>query len=244
MAPTNQCQLLEWDTQFFGRRIAQLTADQLDTTATAAALAWCSDQQIDGLYLLCDLADTPSIRQAELNGFQLMDLRHTLAWSGAGATISAVESTPGVRLAAAQDIDKLAAIARVSHHDSRFYADPQFSRDQCDALYATWIEQSCAGYADMVFVSGAVGAPQGYISCHRTAPSSGKIGLLAIDAAARGRGLAIQLIRAAQRWFIQHGLVDVTVVTQGRNVPAQRLYQRCGFVTRSQQLWYHAWFRR
>jgi dTDP-4-amino-4,6-dideoxy-D-galactose acyltransferase len=243
MAAANQCQLLEWDTDFFGRRIAQLNAQRLDPSTMAAALAWCADQQIDGLYLLCDAADTPSIRQAEINAFQLMDLRHTLAWQG-GSAESDIEPAADTRPVAAQDIVGLAAIARVSHRDSRFYADPQFAPEQCDALYAAWIEQSCAGYADVVLVAGPVGAPTGYISCHRAAPSSGKIGLLAVAAAARGRGLGVQLIRAAQRWFAEHELQDVTVVTQGRNLPAQRLYQRCGFVTRSQQLWYHAWFRR
>jgi len=34
------------------------------------------------------------------------------------------------------------------------------------------------------------------------------------------------------------------VVTQGRNLAAQRLYQRNGFVTASLQLWYHRWFPR
>jgi ribosomal protein S18 acetylase RimI-like enzyme len=36
----------------------------------------------------------------------------------------------------------------------------------------------------------------------------------------------------------------VSVVTQGRNVAAQRLYQRAGFVTASTQLWYHRWLDR
>ena len=30
----------------------------------------------------------------------------------------------------------------------------------------------------------------------------------------------------------------------GRNLAAQRLYQRSGFVTASLQLWYHRWFLR
>ena len=36
----------------------------------------------------------------------------------------------------------------------------------------------------------------------------------------------------------------ITVVTQGRNARAQRLYQRAGFVTESVRLWFHRWFDR
>jgi len=35
----------------------------------------------------------------------------------------------------------------------------------------------------------------------------------------------------------------VTVVTQGLNVPAQRLYQKSGFLVSSVYLWYHLWIR-
>jgi hypothetical protein len=31
-------------------------------------------------------------------------------------------------------------------------------------------------------------------------------------------------------------------VTQGRNLAAQRLYQRTGFLIRDLQLWYHKWY--
>ena len=46
---------------------------------------------------------------------------------------------------------------------------------------------------------------------------------------------------SALDWFATQGVEKVTVVTQGRNGAAQRLYQRCGFVTGSIHLWYHKW---
>jgi dTDP-4-amino-4,6-dideoxy-D-galactose acyltransferase len=37
---------------------------------------------------------------------------------------------------------------------------------------------------------------------------------------------------------------SVTGATQGRNIVMQRLFQKCGFVTRSVELWYHRWAAR
>ena len=50
------------------------------------------------------------------------------------------------------------------------------------------------------------------------------------------------LIAAAMEWFGTEGALEVDVVTQGRNLAAQRLYQRNGFVTRRFELLYHKWF--
>ena len=43
-------------------------------------------------------------------------------------------------------------------------------------------------------------------------------------------------------WFRTQGAHEVTVVTQGNNRAAQRLYQQCGFLSRDLQLWYHKWY--
>jgi len=50
------------------------------------------------------------------------------------------------------------------------------------------------------------------------------------------------LLLVALDWFASQGAKEVRVVTQGKNIAAQRLYQRCGFVIRDLQLWYHKWY--
>ena len=57
----------------------------------------------------------------------------------------------------------------------------------------------------------------------------------------RGVGCGRALIASALEWSERHGLRPATVVTQARNVHGLRLYERCGFVTTSVQLWYHWW---
>jgi ribosomal protein S18 acetylase RimI-like enzyme len=67
---------------------------------------------------------------------------------------------------------------------------------------------------------------------------------VSVAADARGRSLGSALVEHSLRWFGERGMKDVSVVTQGRNAAAQRLYQRCGFITDSVQIWYHRWFRK
>jgi len=83
--------------------------------------------------------------------------------------------------------------------------------------------------------------PAGYISCHLKQDGSGQIGLVGVDDGARNLGLGRQLVQSALGWFREHEAREVTVVTQGNNVAAQRLYQSSGFLTSAVQLWYHLW---
>ena len=130
-------------------------------------------------------------------------------------------------------------IAKAAHRDSRFYADPNFKKSRCDALYRTWIRKSCGGYADAVWVAELRGVPVGYVTCRLREKSRGEIGLVGIAGKARGKGVGRRLVFEALRWLSRQGMKRASVVTQGRNTGAQRLYQRCGFLTRGVELSYH-----
>ena len=85
--------------------------------------------------------------------------------------------------------------------------------------------------------------PIAYISCHLNKTTlQGSIGLVGVTEQARGQQVGKKITNTVLNWFQEQGMKSVNVVTQGRNIPAQRLYQRCGFVTHDMQLWYHKWF--
>ena len=140
------------------------------------------------------------------------------------------------------DIDRLCAIAGDVHRMTRFYNDPGFPRDRCAALYETWIRSSCEGRADAVFVYAPNGAADGYLTCHLDPGRRGRIGLVGLAPEVRRQGSAGRLVRAAQRWFAEHDASVVTVVSQGANRPAQRTYERCGFLNDDTALWFHRWY--
>jgi dTDP-4-amino-4,6-dideoxy-D-galactose acyltransferase len=239
------CRLLEWDSAFFGLRIARAEPAVFGAEGRSLFDAWCGLNQIDCVYLLADVADQSTIASAESAGFRLVDIRLTLDTTLSQGVPAAVGPAHGsVRAACPDDMKALKAIARQSHRETRFYADGHFDPRRCDDMYETWIERSCSGWAERVVVAQAEGAPAGYVTCHVRAPGEGQIGLVAVKAASRGLGLGSAMIDEALRWFEGRHVTRVSVITQARNVNAMRFYQRAGFSMTSIQLWYHKWMTR
>jgi RimJ/RimL family protein N-acetyltransferase len=236
------CEYLDWDSEFFGRRIARVNAPRLTEKSIADVDAWCSAHRIECLYFLADSADRPTARLAQENGFRLVDVRITLEVRSTKACGLGDSTAAGaIRRATEADIDALKAIARRSHRDTRFYYDGNFPVQRCDELYETWIEKSCRGWAENVLVAANEGEIEGYISCHVRTAGIGQIGLVGVAEKAQGKGLGTELVMSALRWFSEQEIEAVSVVTQGRNARAQRLYQKCGLTTRSVELWFHRW---
>jgi dTDP-4-amino-4,6-dideoxy-D-galactose acyltransferase len=237
------CEYLEWDSDFFGCDIARLTAPRVDAKLLGSVDDWCRSHGIDCLYFLCDSHDAVSIHTAENHDFRLVDRRLTLVHNLQRVPAEVDEAGAAcVRQCTPQDLPSLRAIARTSHTDSRFYHDGNFSRSRCDALYETWVEKSCHATGEAVIVAELNSRAVGYATCLRPEPEAGQLGLLAVAAEARGRGLGRILIEDALRLFIEQGVARVTVVTQGRNTRAQRLYEKSGFVLSLAQHWYHRWY--
>ena len=235
------CTYLDWDSNFFDLRIARLNRPRLDEATVAEALDWCAARHIDCLYFLADSdhASTPIL--AERNAFRLTDVRMTFERTLAPADQWTQDTS--VRVAREDDLAALRQIASSTHRDTRFYFDEHFDRAKCDQLYATWIENSFRGFAQGVLAAEIDDSPVAYLTCHLKAAEA-QIGLVGVGAEFQGRGLGTKLVQSFFLWARQHQANRVTVVTQGRNLGAQRLYERNGFVTASLQLWYHRWFSR
>jgi RimJ/RimL family protein N-acetyltransferase len=238
--PKDVCEFLEWDSQFFGMRVGRVKENRLESARASSVLDWCQSENIDCLYLLAEACDAETARVAEDLAFRFVDVRVTF-----GAEVSGIERGDGygcIRNARADDVEAMKSIARTSHHATRFYFDETFPRERCDEMYSRWIERSCSGYADAVFVAATGRDVQGYATCHLADGGSGSIGLIAVAQAAQGRGYGQELVRACVQFMRDRGMPYVSVVTQGRNIASQRLYQKCGFKITGQQIWYHRWF--
>lgn len=230
---------LPWDSAFFGLTLARITSRTLDPASAGEAVALARAQNVECLSLLLAGTDAPSIAAAQDAGFHLVDVRTTLE-RPAGQPLPAAPG-PRVRRHAGPDLPALEDIAGEAHLNTRFGRDARFPSARVAELYRTWIRRECAGGADEVLVVEEEGAPVGYVTCQVGAGGPGKISLIAVRNGERRRGAGTALLRAALEWFGARGVDRVSVVTQGHDVAAMRLYERAGFLTTSVELWFHLW---
>ena len=243
---TAPCQLLEWDSSFFGFRVARINGDSLTPELTREIDRYCVENYIDCLYFLARSDDSCTTSLAEDAGFNLVDVRMELIHGGAHSLNvwgDDVVQPVLLREARSRDIGRLRIIAGRSYRETRFFYDNHFPRHLSVLLYQEWISRSFEGYADQVLIAEADQEPVGYITCHLDESTGvGTIGLFGVDEEMRGRGIGKALVNGALDWFASRQFDKIRVITQGRNLAAQRLYQRCGFLTESVHLWYHKWY--
>lgn len=184
------------------------------------------------LRLLYWFAGPEESKLAESFGAVLVDRKVTFRIATrAGAVDPAIQPTTTAT-------PKLHSLAHQSGHSSRFLADKSFPAGSFERMYSRWLDSSLAhAIAKEVLVYGDT---EGFITL---GVKGGRldIGLLAVDAPARGRGIGSKLVSAAFARAGEWGLPEVQVVTQMENVGACRLYTSRGFETESVEYIYHLW---
>jgi dTDP-4-amino-4,6-dideoxy-D-galactose acyltransferase len=238
---------LPWDSGHFGFPVARLTVPGGDAAAAAAALAEARRRGVVLVYWAVDPAHAvPGPLLTEFAGC-LADRKATFTAELAAVDRGAAgESLGGLGVRdypRGPASEALTALAVAAGEFSRFRADPRVPRDRFVSLYGIWAERSARReMADAVLVAAeAEGAvPAGFVTASE-AGGGASIGLIAVAAAARGRGVGGLLMRAVHRWMAGRGAARVTVVTQLDNVPACRLYERCGYHLAGVKHSYHFW---
>lgn len=230
---------LDWDSQFFGFKTARILPAALEQAELYRLLEnlrkqgmrlvyWgaCSEPPFDVTHLGGRLVDRKTIFEMDLPATVFHD------------TAPDIPILPYIPGAADETLFELALQAG---EYSRFARDPQFPHEIFQALYREWMRKSLSGeLADAVLAAGSAEQPLGMVTLSAKS-DHGEIGLIAVDAAARGRHIGATLVRAAQAWYFERGLKRARVVTQGENLPACRLYAKCGYTISEVEYLYHFW---
>lgn len=227
------CEVLDWDSKFFNRSVAKVSRSHLTLEDANRVRNWATEHDIQTVYFLAQLDDLPSAWAAESAGFRLVDVRLTYEHKSP-RTFEDLR----VRAARADDQADLEVIASKSFSFTRFARDSAFGPGSAARLYREWLRKSLGGWAQQTLVAESQGRPAGFVTCHITS-AHGSIGLMAVAAHERGKGLGPALVLSANSWLREAGAMSITVVTQGANLSAQRVYQAAGFAPKTVEIWFH-----
>ena len=238
-------QLLEWDSEFLGFRVGRLAVQQLSVAHLATLMDQSRAAGFRLIYLIADPADATTAATANRAGVWLADRKVTFARetniplpvgaataAGSGAILNATMATP--------QSEKL---AWQSGEFSRFRRDVQFAPHVLVDLYRQWLQASFTGELAQVvltYLSPTTGDETGLLTLAEQAGVA-RIGLLAVDSAARRQGIGQQLLEAARKQAQRWNCSYLQVVTQCDNEPACRFYQQCGFELVQEEYIYHLW---
>ena len=228
---------LRWDSEFFGFPIARINAPGLSGAELSAAISECRSRGIQCAYLLCAGDAAARVTSAVRLGFRLIDLRVTLD----GKVSPTAARAGGARRAESEDLPELARLARTAFEHSRFFVDGRFPRERVEDLFERWMERDVESANGVVAVSERAGKRAGFASGSIESDGSARVGLVGVAPGFRGLGVGREVVTGLLAFLAERGAGKVSVVTQGRNHTALRLYEECGFRTSSIGIWLHWW---
>ncbi len=238
---------LSWDTEFFGFPVGRITTDQLTPEIANYVDAWCKQNSIACLYFMANSNDSTTIQLVEDRGFHLVEIRLEIELklkNWVPMQEPSWDRSLRIREAELNDFPELLDITQGSFLDSRYYVDPGFSKETCDAFYATWVKTSFGKDSELFVVAESDHQLQGYVICHPETPDKAnmRLDLVAVRQGKRNSGVGKAMFQHVLNWCKQENVQYIWSATQGRNIASQRLFQRAGFLLRSCQLYYHKWY--
>jgi dTDP-4-amino-4,6-dideoxy-D-galactose acyltransferase len=239
---------LAWDTQSFGFPVARVTSAAARPAEVAKALATAKAQGIRLVYWSSSPQQAlPADILARFGG-ALVDRRATfrrdLVTTEGPPPLAALPGLAARVYTKGPASPALERLALAAGQHSRYRVDPRFPAAAFERLYGTWIERSAQGeIADAVLVLTPVADAAdllGMVTVGVEGPA-GRIGLIAVDARARGQGLGRALMSLAHQWFVRRPCPTALVTTQLDNGPACSLYRSAGYQLDTLQHVHHFW---
>lgn len=231
-------QLLTWDTKFFEIQTGRIIPTSLQENQLASIL---TEMRQKGFQLVYWASDHQYTYDFQSYSGILVDKKTTFEINLQNINLDSMPLPKAEPYSNSLPFSKLEKLAVQSGAFSRFARDNKFPHEKFTALYETWIRKSVSGeMANEVLVIRQNNHIVGMVTLSNK-NGVGDIGLISVDEEFRGRKFGQQLVCDAQRWFIQNGCHTAHVVTQGDNLPACRLYEKCGYQKIKIEFFYHFW---
>lgn len=231
-------EILNWDSNFFNIKICAIKGTISDANELTEVLQELKKLNIKLSYYSSVIPLNELQHFSELYDIYLVDKKITYL-KKINKNIPYVKSVTEYKRDYPEDA--LIALAIQSGIYSRFNVDKKIGRIKYEELYKEWIINSVnKKLAKEVLVYEENGIIAGFITLGEK-KSIADIGIIAVDSDYRGRGIGQSLMTSAENWFANNSFNQIQVVTQGNNLPACKLYERCGYTIDKIEYFYHLW---
>ncbi|RKR70506.1 dTDP-4-amino-4,6-dideoxy-D-galactose acyltransferase [Otariodibacter oris] len=223
--------LNEWESQFFKRKIGTVVFDR---SAVMDAIFSAQDYDLITAKVSTDTID--QIDWLQQNEFELVEgsVEFSLDLANYRGDLTACYR------AEPQDLASLSPLFSTAFPHSRF-RPPYFLEEENQRFYHQWIRNSLSGeFDDLCLVERD--EKQNIIGgvSLRIREQTAQIGLLAVNAHCRGKGIGKKLMQQSISWAIAQQATQLKIVTQLSNLAGIQLYQ--SFQAKITQT--HYWFYR
>lgn len=227
---------LEWESDFFALSTAKLSfADSVSLLPDESELSCFQLIQAKIPAHRLDVIDCVSA-----SGFRLVEGEVDFVLPIDIAADSTMTPFFSCRPAVESDIAMLREAASEVFRYSRFRA-PWYQPDDSGRFYALWVEKAVLGTFDhqCLILEDEKGHPLGFVTLRTLDEHLARIGLLAVWPGSAGKGIGLELMRAAKHWCATQGLNRLYVATQMGNIAALRLYIRSGASINGTEYWFY-----
>lgn len=232
-------EILEWDTQFFGIKIAKIN-DFKSEEEFYDILNEIKRNKIKLLYFFIEPDDIYRNSILLKNNAILVDEKITYKLNIENIHIA--DNFQHIKFYSNNELTQdLINISIQTSEFSRFRIDKNIGDSFCDKLYTKWIENAVnKHFNDAIYVYSENGRIEGLVTLKSIA-DSGSISLIGVDAKSRGKNIGTLLIKKSIVHYQEMNINYIEVVTQKANALACKFYEKNGFTIQSIKNIYHLW---
>ena len=233
--------ILKWDSNL-GYPVCLVTSRKLTDNIIYRINKFVKKNKVKLIQYLCNCHDRKSVSLAEQNRFAFKDIRLTFEKDLRYNKVAKNSLNKNFKIAKSKDVKQIYKISDSIYKDSRYYFDQNFDEKKVQEFYNLWLYKAVKNLFDnLCLIYCRNNKPISYCTLRYKNNNEAIIGLFGVSKQFNGKGIGTKLINKVVSFLTAKGYKKITVVTQGRNLYAQRLYQKAGFFTKSTELWYHKW---
>lgn len=235
--------LLDWDSFFFGFPISLVGSKYLTENIQLLIEDFAKSNQLKLIQYLCNCHDDISVKVAEENRYHFTDIRLTFQYKFPAVLKTFINDT-SCRLANESHIVDLISMTEDLYKDSRYFYDGNFDLTKINHFYSEWLIKAIKGTFDHECYAWFIKEkPVAFCTVRYSSDNQANVGLFGVHKDYSGKGYGKKLLLSVIEILAKKRVMNLEVVTQGRNYAAQRLYQSVGFKTKETELWYHKWYK-